>query len=166
MVKPITTVIETDDASDQLTHQVTSFFAHCFLAIASWAVLMLVGQAINPTSVPQIAVFVLSFAVPLVAGALIARIRPSEMAGQIWLAGIIWILFLSLWITDLPTGPNACNSCSATEKIVRSLFSYPSPSGLIDDDGPFLISWPALAMIGYSIGAAIVQVRRKRPAEA
>jgi len=41
------------------------------------------------------------------------------------------------------------------------LFSIPTPSGLIDDDGPFLGTWPAVALIGYSIGAALA-LRRHR----
>jgi hypothetical protein len=29
------------------------------------------------------------------------------------------------------------------------------PSGLIDDDGPFIGTWPAAALLGYSIGARL-----------
>jgi hypothetical protein len=89
-------------------------------------------------------------------------IRPSEIAPHIWLAGIIWLLFLSLWLLDLPTGPNACNQCAPTEKLVRSFFSYPNPSGLIDDNGPFFGTWPAIATIGYAVGAGLVHSRRKK----
>ena len=165
MVRLVSTGVEADDGSEKLTRQVFAFFAHSILALVAWVAMMLVGYAINPAYIPQIAVFVLSFLVPLVAGALIVSSRPSEIAPHIWLAGIIWLLFLSLWVIDLPTGPNACNNCSATEKIVRTFFSYPEPSGLIDDNGPFFGSWPAIAMIGYGIGAGIVQARRKKPAE-
>jgi hypothetical protein len=164
MVK-FSTGIEADDDSEKLTHQVSGFFTHSFLALAVWVAMMLLGYAINPAYIPQLVIFILSFLVPLVAGALIVGAWPSEIAPNVWLAGIIWLLFLSLWIIDLPTGPNACNNCSATEKIVRSLFSYPEPSGLIDDNGPFFGSWPAIAMIGYAVGAGIVQSRRKQPAE-
>jgi hypothetical protein len=164
MVK-FSTGAEADEESEKLTGQVSGFFAHSFFALAAWGAMMLLGYAINPAYIPQFVIFILSFLVPLVAGALIVGARPSEIAPHIWLAGIIWLLFLSLWIIDLPTGPNACNSCSATEKIVRSLFSYPEPSGLMDDNGPFFVSWPAIAMIGYAVGAALVQSRRKEPAE-
>jgi hypothetical protein len=165
MVKLVTTEVESDDGSEGLTHQVYAFFAHSFLALVAWGAMMLLGYVINPEYIPQIVIFALSFLIPLVAGALIVGARPSQIAPHIWLAGIIWLLFLSLWIIDLPTGPNACNQCSATEKIVRSLFSYPSPSGLMDDNGPFFGSWPAIATIGYAVGAGIVQARRKQPAK-
>jgi hypothetical protein len=126
--------------------------------------MMLVGYVINPAYIPQVVIYILSFLIPLSTGALIVGARLSEIAPHIWLAGIIWMLFLSLWFLDLPTGPNACNQCDATEKIVRSFFSYPTPSGLMDDNGPFFGTWPAIATIDYCIGAAIVQARRKKSA--
>ncbi|HEX8813766.1 MAG TPA: hypothetical protein VF742_17400 [Terracidiphilus sp.] len=165
MVKLITTATEEDDGSETLARQVSGFFVHCFLAVLAWIAMMLVGYAIKPEYVPQPIVLALSLLVPLVAGAFVTRAHTSEMAPHIWLGGIIWMLFLSLWIIDLPTGPNACNECSATDKIMSSLFSYPSPSGLMDDNAPFFITWPAAAMIGYAIGARIVQPRKKRAAK-
>ncbi len=166
MVKLIsTTGAEIDDGSEKLTRQVFSFFLHCVIAVAVWVGLMVVGYLINPTSVPQVIVSALSVLVPLIAGYIIIRIKPNEMASHIWLAGVIWLLLLSLWIIDLPTGPNACNACSPTEKIVRSLFSTPGPSGLMDDNGPFFGTWPALSLVGYSIGAGLALRRLRRSSE-
>jgi hypothetical protein len=165
MAKLISTGIEADDGSETLTHQVFAFFGHTLIALSVWGAMMLVGYIINPAYIPQLVISVLSFLVPLIVGALIVGARPSEIAPHIWLAGIIWILFLSLWLLDLPTGPNACNQCAPTEKIVRSFFSYPTPSGLIDDNGPFFGTWPAIATVGYAMGAALVQGRRKKLAK-
>jgi hypothetical protein len=165
MAKFVSASIEADDGSETLTHQVFAFFGHTSIALAIWGFMMLVGYIINPAYIPQIVISILSFLVPLVAGALIIGARPSETAPHIWLAGIIWLLFLSLWLLDLPTGPNACNQCAPTEKILRSFFSYPTPGGLMDDNGPFFGTWPAIATIGYAVGAGIVQARRKKPAE-
>jgi hypothetical protein len=165
MAKSVTIEVEVDDGSETLTRQVFAFFGHTLIAIGTWGAMMLIGYVINPPYIPQIVISILSLLVPLVAGMLIVSVRPSEMAPHVWLAGIIWMLFLSLWLLDLPTGPNACNQCAATEKIVRSFFSYPTPSGLIDDNGPFFGTWPAIATIGYGIGAAIVQARRKKSAK-
>ncbi len=162
MAKLISTAIDADDGSETLTRQVFAFFGHTLIALAVWAAVMLVGYIVNPAYVPQVAISVLSFVIPCIAGAVVVSTRPSEIAPHIWLAGIIWMLFLSLWLLDLPTGPNACDQCAATEKIVRSFFSYPSPSGLIDDNGPFFGTWPAIATIGYGIGAGILQARRKK----
>lgn len=162
MVKRFTPGTEEDDGSDKLVGEVISFFAHMLVALAAWIVMMLIGYALHPPYVPQVVVFALSTFVPLVAGYFVTRFRPNKMAAHIWLGGVIWLLFLSLWIIDLPTGPNACNNCSATEKIVRTLFSIPSPSGLLDDNGPLFGTWPAMAMIGYAVGAGLVLTTKKK----
>ena len=164
MVKLISADAEEDITKNELPLQAFSFFLHCLFALAAWGVMMLAGYAINPSSVPQITVLILSALVPLIVGYIIARTRPTEMAPHIWLAGLIWLLVMALWITDLPTGPNACLDCSATEKLSRTLFSIPTPSGLLDDNGPFFATWPAAAMIGYAVGARLA-LRRSRQAE-
>ena len=83
------------------------------------------------------------------------------MATHVWLVGLIWLLIVSLWVLDMPTGPNACFQCGATEKLTRTFFSLPRPSGLIDDNGPFFGTWPAAALLGYSIGARLALRRRR-----
>jgi hypothetical protein len=60
----------------------------------------------------------------------------------------------------MPTGPNQCFQCDATEKLTRTFFSLPKPSGLIDNDGPFLCTWPAAAFLGYAIGAGLALKKR------
>ena len=150
--------VETDfeeQSSSKLSGQALSYFLHSLLALGSWMALMLLGYAINPVGVPQLVILVLSLAVPLIVGLLIARFHPSEMATLVWLLGLIWFLIVCLWVMDMPTGPNQCFQCDATEKITRTFFSLPRPSGLIDNDGPFICTWPAVALLGYSIGAKL-----------
>jgi len=129
----------------KLSRQAIWFFAHAVFAIGSWLALMALGYALNPSGISQLVILLLWFAVTL--------IRQDEMAALVWLVGLIWLLIISLWILDMPTGPNACLRCDATEKLMRTFFSLPQPSGLIDNDGPFLGTWPAAALVGYSIGA-------------
>jgi hypothetical protein len=137
----------------RLSNQAVWFFVHSALAIGSWLALMLVGYLVNPPGVSQFIILILSICIPLLVGFAFTRIHQDEMAKVVWLAGIIWMLIISLWILDMPTGPNACFQCDATEKLTRTFFSLPRPSGLIDNDGPFLGTWPAAALLGYSIGA-------------
>lgn len=144
-----------EQSSSKLSGQALSFFLHSLLALGSWMALMLLGYLINPVGVPQFAILLLSAAVPLVVGFLIARIHPAEMATLVWLLGLVWFLILCLWVLDMPTGPNQCFQCEATEKLTRTFFSLPRPSGLIDNDGPFIGTWPAVALFGYSIGAKL-----------
>lgn len=149
-----------DEASDKLSQQALAFFLHMAVGLAAWIGLMLLGYAIQP-SVSQTVILLVSVLVPFVAGYIFTRMKPDPMAGHVWLAGVIWVLIVSLWILDMPTGPNACNECSAGEKLTRTLLSFPRPSGLIDDNGPFLCTWPAAALFGYSIGARLILRRRK-----
>lgn len=148
------------DSGAKLPRQALRFFLNSVMALASWAALMAVGYALNPLGVPQLAILALSCIVPLIAGAILTRIRQDDMATLVWLLGLIWILIVALWILDMPTGPNQCFQCGASEKLTRTFFSIPRPSGLIDNDGPFLGTWPAIALMGYSIGARLTLRRR------
>ncbi len=150
-----------DDGSEKLSQQAISFFMHIILALGTWLGMMLLGYAVDPRSVSQSIILLLSLIVPLTVGNIVARFKADEMAGHIWLAGLIWLLIISLWVLDMPTGPNACFECGATEKLTRTLFSLPRPSGLIDNNGPFFGTWPAAALFGYAIGARMVIARRR-----
>jgi hypothetical protein len=99
--------------------------------------------------------------VPLMVGLIAALIKPDEMATAVWLAGLIWFSIIALWILDMPTAPGARLQCGATEKLMRTFFNFPRPSGLIDNDGPFIGTWPAAALVGYSIGARIGSRRQR-----
>jgi len=157
-------ITDEDDGTDKLSQQALSFALHTILAIGAWIFLILAGYAINPTSVSQVVVLVLSVAVPMLAGNVVARFRRDEMATQVWLVGLIWLLIVSLWVLDMPTGPNACFQCGATEKLTRTFFSLPRPSGLVDDNGPFFGTWPAAALLGYSVGARLALRKRRATA--
>jgi hypothetical protein len=109
-------------------------------------------------------ILLLSILVSLVVGYGVTHLRQDEMAPLVWLIGLIWILIVSLWVLDMPTAPSQCFQCDATEKLTRTFFSWPGPSGLIDNDGPFLGTWPAAALIGYAIGARLA-LRRQPPTE-
>lgn len=107
-------------------------------------------------------ILLLSIAIPLIVGFAVNHFRQAEMATLVWLFGLIWFMIVALWILDMPTAPNQCLNCSLSEKLTRTFFSVPGPSGLIDDDGPFLGTWPTAALLGYSIGARLA-LRRRAP---
>jgi hypothetical protein len=143
-----------------LPQQALWFSVHTLLGLAAWGALMLAGYIIQPQGVPQTLILLLSIVVPLCAGFIVNRFRQDEMATLVWLIGLTWILVIALWVLDMPTGPNACFQCDATEKLSRTFFSLPSPSGLIDDDGPFIGTWPAAALFGYAVGARLAMRKR------
>jgi hypothetical protein len=150
-----------DRSASRITWQAVSFFLHTALALGSWLALMLVGYALNPPNFPQSIILLLSLCIPLAVGFIVTRFRQDDMATLVWLLGLVWLMIVALWIVDMPTRPNECFQCGVSEKLTRTLFSLPRPSGLIDDDGPFIGTWPAAALIGYSIGAALALRRRK-----
>jgi hypothetical protein len=153
---------EVESSASKLTRQAISFFVHTALALGSWLALMLVGYALNPPNVPQPLILLLSAVIPLAVGFVVTRFRQDDMATVVWLVGLVWLMILALWIVDLPTRPNECFQCGLTEKLTRTFFSLPSPSGLIDDDGPFIGTWPAAALVGYSIGSVLALRRKHR----
>jgi hypothetical protein len=155
-------LLSTDEERGEakLSAQAVSFFLHTALALGSWLALMFLGYTLNPPAVSQTIILVLSFLLPFAVGHIVTRFRQDEMATAVWLVGLISMLILSLWILDMPTGPNECFQCDATEKLTRTFFSVPKPSGLIDNDGPFFGTWPAAALLGYSIGAKLALRRR------
>jgi hypothetical protein len=157
-------LFEDEDGARQeagLGRQAVSFFAHALLALITWIALMMLGYLWNPDNIPQTAVLTASILVPLLVGLLVNRSRQSEMATVVWLLGLIWFMVVALWVVDMPTGPNQCFQCTMGEKLSRTFLSIPTPSGLVDDDGPFLATWPAAALIGYAIGAKLGMKEKK-----
>jgi hypothetical protein len=145
-----------DSTDPRLAHQAAVFLFHTIAALVAWAVVMAAGFVLNQPETPQIFIFLACLLVPLVAGVAVNHFRQDQIAPTVWLIGLIWFFILALWVLDMPTGPNQCFQCDATDKLTRTFFSLPSPSGLIDNDGPFFATWPAAAVIGYSIGAKLV----------
>jgi hypothetical protein len=151
-----------EDSASNLTWQAVWFSVHTVLALGSWFALMLVGYALNPLAISQSLILIFSILVPLLFGYIVNSFRQDDMAPLVWLVGLIWIVIVCMWILDMPTAPNACLQCDATEKLSRTFLSWPMPSGLIDDDGPFIGTWPAAALLGYAIGARFSLRRRSR----
>jgi hypothetical protein len=160
MAQLLTEEEEVEGHSPTVTGQALSFFMHTLLALAAWTVVLLVGYVVNPSTVPQSLILVLAVSIPLIAGYAVNHFRQDEMATLVWLLGLIWFMIVALWIVDMPTAPNQCYQCGLSEKLSRTFFSMPTPSGLIDDDGPFLGTWPAAALVGYSIGARLAIRKR------
>lgn len=147
-----------------LLRRPASFLLHTVFALAAWGAFMAAGYALQP-NLSQPMILALSALIPFAAGVLINKFMQSPMAASVWLFGMAWFLIVVLWVLDMPTGPGQCYQCDATEKLSRSFFSTPGPSGLIDNDGPFLATWPAAALLGYSIGARLLLKKHEEEAE-
>ena len=112
-------------------------------------------HAVSPNFVPPLVTLVVSLVVPLVAGFVIVKIHPSESATLPWMMGLIWWMLCGLHVLDMPTGPMACYHCGATDKLWLTFLSLNADSGLLDGQGRFIATWPAVATIGYSLGAKL-----------
>jgi len=146
-------VLEEEEKVANLAEQALWVLIHMVLAIGSWVTTILVISLMKPDNVPVIITTALSFTVPFLVGNIFTRIKQNDMAPYTWLVGMIWFLIICLWILDMPTGPNQCYHCDASQKIFLTFFSPVEDSGLIDGQGRFVGTWPAVAFIGYGIGS-------------
>jgi hypothetical protein len=151
---------EEEENASNLAEQALWVLIHMLLAIGSWVAMILTVSLARPESVPVIVTTALSFSVPFLVGNIFTRIRQNDMAPYTWLVGLIWFLIICLWILDMPTGPNQCYHCDASQKLYLTFFSLTEDSGLIDGQGRFVGTWPAVAFIGYGIGSRFA-LRRK-----
>jgi hypothetical protein len=154
-------VQEEEEKVSNLAEQALWVLIHTFLAIGSWVAMILIISLMHPESVPVLITLALSFSVPFLVGHIFTRIKQNDMAPYTWLIGMIWFLIICLWILDMPTGPNQCYHCDATQKLYLTFFSPTEDSGLIDGQGRFVGTWPAVAFIGYGIGSSFALRRKK-----
>jgi len=159
--------VETDEIEIQEEEQRVSTLGeqafwvliHVLLAAGSWATMMAAITFAKPDSVPVLVTLALSFSAPFLVGNLFTRWKQNDMAPYTWLIGLIWFLIICLWILDMPTGPNQCYHCDASQKLWLTFFSFSEDSGLIDNEGRMIGTWPAMAFIGYGIGARMALKR-------
>jgi hypothetical protein len=152
---------EEEEKVSNLAEQALWVFIHVLMALGAWVAMILAISLAKPESVPVLITTALSFVVPFVVGSIFTRVKQNEMAPYTWLIGMIWFLIVCLWILDMPTGPNQCYHCDASQKIFLTFFSPYEDSGLIDGQGRFVGTWPAVAFIGYGIGSSFALKRKK-----
>jgi hypothetical protein len=161
--------VETDEIEIQeeearvstLGEQALWVLIHLLLAAGSWAAMMAAITFAKPDSIPVLVTLALSFSLPFLVGNVFTRWKQNDMAPYTWLIGLIWFLIICLWVLDMPTGPNQCYHCDASQKLWLTFFSPSEDSGLIDNEGRMLGTWPAVAFIGYGIGARMALKRRR-----
>jgi hypothetical protein len=151
---------EEEQRASTLGEQALWVLIHMVLAAGSWAAMMMAVTLAKPDYVPVLVTTALSFSVPFLVGNLFTRWKQNDMAPYTWLIGLIWFLIICLWILDMPTGPNQCYHCDASQKLWLTFFSLSEDSGLIDNEGRMIATWPTVAFIGYGIGARLALKRR------
>lgn len=152
---------EEEEKVSNLGNQALWVLIHTLMAAGSWAAMMVAITLAHPETVPVLVTTAITFAIPFLVGYLFSRVRQNEMAPYTWLIGLIWFLVICLWILDMPTGPNQCYHCDATQKIYLTFFSPNEESGLIDNEGRLLGTWPAIAFVAYGIGGSFALRKKK-----
>jgi hypothetical protein len=151
-----------EDNSSNIGSQALWVALHTLIALGTWVAMMGAITLMNPQTVPVAITWSLSFIFPFLMGFLFTKVKQNEMAPYTWLIGVIWFLIICLWILDMPTGPNQCYHCDATQKMALTFFSTTEDSGLIDGQGRFIGTWPATALIAYGIAATFALGKKKR----
>jgi hypothetical protein len=152
---------EEEERVSNLGEQALWILIHSVLAIGSWVAMMLAISMMKLESVPVVITLALSLIVPLIVGNIVTRFKQNEMASYTWLIGLIWFLIICLWILDMPTGPNQCYHCDASQKLYLTFLSPTEDSGLIDGEGRLIGTWPTVAFIGYGIGSSLALKKKK-----
>ena len=140
----------------ELSREALWFSVH---TIAAVIVLMVVVGSIalthpDPDSLqPKLLGTLLALLVPMAAGFLIARKQQNDIAGYVWISGLLMFSVVCVYVLDLPTGNGLCEKCGAIDKLWRTFFDITHGSGLISGDGLLIGTWIPLSMIGYAIGA-------------
>jgi hypothetical protein len=145
---------------EDVFHQAISFFAHIILSLVVYALLMGAITLINPGAMPAVVTTALVLLIPLAVGYLIHLKLRNSSAPTIWIAGVLWLLMVMVYVLEMPTGPGKCQYCGVVAKIWYTLFSVTADSNLMAGEGRLIATWPALAVIGYSFGARFAMKRR------
>jgi hypothetical protein len=151
----VNSTIDARKTPERMFRQALSFCLHIFLSLLIYAGIFLGITYFNPSDWPALATTLLVFVLPLVIGFGIHLRSTSTEAGHIWIAGVVWLLMVIVYVLELPTGPGSCEHCTAVSKIWLTLFDLNTDSNLIGGAGRVIGTWPALAVIGYSVGAGL-----------
>ena len=102
---------------------------------------------------PKLIGTLLAFLVPMAVGFLVARKQQNDIAGYVWISGLLVFSVVCVYVLDLPTGNGLCERCGAVDKLWRTFFDISHGSGLMSGDGFLIGTWIPLSMIGYAFGA-------------
>jgi hypothetical protein len=150
--------ISHDKTIGDLGREAVWFLTHTLIAFILLAIVIGVMSLNHPdpdSSSPKMLGTLLAFLVPVVGGFLLARIHRNDVAGYVWISGLVIFSIVCVWVLDLPTGNGLCENCGAGEKLWRTFFTFTHGSGLMGGDGLLIGSWIPISMIGYAIGAKL-----------
>jgi hypothetical protein len=149
--------------------EVLRFFLHSMVPVLLIAGFFL-GTSNMHLTIPMPELVCAAFAafVPALVGALIALIWRDETATYVWIMGLLWFSIICVVVLDMPTGPGLCEHCGAGQKLWLTFFDMTQDSGLMNNNGRLVGTWPTLGLVGYALGARAVlkdQMRQRAESE-
>ena len=139
-----------------LSREALWFSFHTLIAVTVLALVVSGAALIHPdpdSLEPKLFGTLLALAAPMAVGFLIARKQQNDIAGYVWISGLLVFSVVCVFVLDLPTGNGLCERCGAIDKLWRTFFDIAHGSGLMGGDGLLIGTWIPLSMIGYAIGA-------------
>ena len=132
------------------------FATHTLLAVLILAGAVAAISLAHPdpdATAPKALGTVIAFLVPMIGGFIITKMKQNDIAGYVWISGLLLFSVICVWVLDLPTGNGLCEKCGAIDKLYRTFFDINHGSGLMGGDGLLFGTWIPLSMIGYAVGA-------------
>jgi hypothetical protein len=148
--------ISQDKSLGDLGREAVWFLTHTLIAVVLLAIVLGVMSLNHPdpdASTPKLVGTILALLVPMIGGFILAKMHQNDIAGYIWISGLVIFSVVCVWVLDLPTGNGLCETCGAVEKLWRTFFTFTHGSGLMGGDGLLVGAWIPLSMIGYAFGA-------------
>jgi hypothetical protein len=139
-----------------LSREALWFSFHTLVAVTVLAMVVSGAALLHPDPdalEPKLLGTLLALVVPMAVGFIIARKQKNDIAGYVWISGLLVFSVVCVFVLDLPTGNGLCEKCGAVDKLWRTFFDIAHGSGLMGGDGLLIGTWIPLSMIGYAIGA-------------
>jgi len=139
-----------------LSREALWFSFHTVLAVTVLALVVSSAALLHPdpdSLNPKLVGTLLALVAPMAIGYLVVRKQQNDIAGYVWISGLMVFSVVCVFVLDLPTGNGLCENCGAVDKLWRTFFDIAHGSGLMGGDGLLIGTWIPLSMIGYAIGA-------------
>jgi len=141
----------------RIVSEIFRFFLHSVIPVAIIAGFFLGTADLHlAIPIPELVSAAFAFFVPLLVGLIIAAIWKDTVATYVWIMGLLWFSIICVVVLDMPTGPGLCEHCGAGQKLWLTFFDMTQDSGLMNNNGRLVGTWPTLALVGYAIGARTV----------
>src|SRR5260370_24635808 len=119
--------ISQDKTPGDLAREALLFLTHTLIAFVLLAIVIGVMSLNHPdpdSAKPKLLGTVLALLAPMIGGFLLARIHHNQVAIYTSISGLVVFSIVCVWVIDLPTGTDLCETSIAIAKIWRTFFTF------------------------------------------